>query len=300
MPLILITGYPSSGKTHRARQLHDFFTTKIQANARSTTPDPRLARLQAHHISDQTLNLSRHVYQDDRREKDARAAEISAVKRHIGKDDVVIADGLNYIKGFRYQLYCEAKAAATPSCVVHVGTPVDTCRDINTRLLADHDRDGGYPPDIFDALIFRYEEPNGMTRWDSPLFTVLHDDAAPPLDDIWETMIGSEGKSKVIKPHRTTVTHHAPNPNYLYELDRVTQEIVATILSYQKDHEGEGGGTMNVQNSDAQILLPGTTMSVPQLQRIRRQFITMNRQHTLDLSRITDLFVDYLNASLER
>ena len=25
---------------------------------------------------------------------------------------------MNYIKGFRYQLYCEAKALGTPSCVV--------------------------------------------------------------------------------------------------------------------------------------------------------------------------------------
>jgi tRNA uridine 5-carbamoylmethylation protein Kti12 len=43
---------------------------------------------------------------------------MSAVKRLLGRDDIVIADGLNYIKGFRYQLYCEAKALQTPSCVV--------------------------------------------------------------------------------------------------------------------------------------------------------------------------------------
>lgn len=36
----------------------------------------------------------------------------------LGKDSIVIADGLNYIKGFRYQLYCESKASETPSCVV--------------------------------------------------------------------------------------------------------------------------------------------------------------------------------------
>lgn len=58
------------------------------------------------------------MYREARSEKDARATFYSAVKRALGKDSIVIADGLNYIKGFRYQLYCEAKATQTPSCVV--------------------------------------------------------------------------------------------------------------------------------------------------------------------------------------
>lgn len=70
------------------------------------------------HIDDQFLGLGRDVYRDARTEKDARASEYSAVKRALGKDSIVVADGLNYIKGFRYQLYCEAKAVQTPSCVV--------------------------------------------------------------------------------------------------------------------------------------------------------------------------------------
>lgn len=45
-----------------------------------------------------------------------------------------------------------------------------------------------------------------MTRWDSPLFTVPYDDEKPPFDDIWETLVGSEGKAKTVKPNRATVT----------------------------------------------------------------------------------------------
>ena len=88
---------------------------------------------------------------------------------------------------------------------IHVGTAVSTCRDVNTRLLADASGDGGYAEDIFENLVFRYEEPNGMTRWDSPLFTVLYDDATPPLDEIWEALIGSDGKVKTAKPNQATV-----------------------------------------------------------------------------------------------
>lgn len=58
------------------------------------------------------------MYREARTEKDARAAEYSAVKRALDRDTIVVADGLNYIKGFRYQLYCEAKAVQTLSCVV--------------------------------------------------------------------------------------------------------------------------------------------------------------------------------------
>ena len=108
-----MSGYPCSGKTYRSEQLVRFFESKI-----NSTSDPRSDRLSVCHINDETLGVNRDVYREARSEKDARAAEYSAAKRALGRDTIVIADGLNYIKGFRYQLYCEAKALQTPSCVV--------------------------------------------------------------------------------------------------------------------------------------------------------------------------------------
>jgi len=52
-------------------------------------------------------------------EKKSRGTLISVVERLISKDDLIIADGMNYIKGFRYQLYCIARAIGTPHCVVY-------------------------------------------------------------------------------------------------------------------------------------------------------------------------------------
>ena len=43
---------------------------------------------------------------------------MSSVERLLNKDTVVIADAMNYIKGFRYQLYCVAKSLRTPHCIV--------------------------------------------------------------------------------------------------------------------------------------------------------------------------------------
>jgi len=60
-------------------------------------------------------------------EKKSRGTLISAVERLISKDDLIIVDGMNYIKGFRYQLYCIARAVGTPHCVV--------CKEFNSHFL---------------------------------------------------------------------------------------------------------------------------------------------------------------------
>ena len=88
------------------------------------------------------------------------------------------------------------------SLEVHVGVQKDH-RMINARLLEKEE--GGYQTELFEDLIRRYEEPNAMTRWDNPLFTVPYEDEAPLCELIWEAIIGSEGKAKVVKPNQATV-----------------------------------------------------------------------------------------------
>lgn len=204
---------------------------------------------------------------------------------------------MNYIKGFRYQLYCEAKALQTPSCVVHVGVPAAKCRELNTTALETGT--GGYEAEIFENLVFRYEEPNGMTRWDSPLFTVPFDDEGPPCEAIWEALIGSDGKAKVVRPNAATVLKPASEQDYLYELDKTTSEVVASLTQWQQDHIGEGGGEVRIGGSERSVRLPVMMPSLPQLQRLRRQYINLNRQHSLGKSRIRELFVDYLNDAFQ-
>ncbi|MCJ1418491.1 hypothetical protein MMC32_004839 [Xylographa parallela] len=292
MPLILLSGYPSAGKTYRAQQLHSDFIARIASSS-----NPRHTRFTVVQINDQSLGLSRDLYRDAKTEKDARATAYSAVKRALGKECIVLCDGLNYIKGFRYQMYCEAKAVGTGSCVVHVGTPISKCREINARLLTDSVEDGGYAEDVFENLVFRYEEPNGMARWDSPLFTVPYDDETPPFEAIWEAMVGSESKAKVVKPNLATVLSPAMESDYLYELDKTTQEILQTVLTWQTDHPGESGGAINL--TEGTLELPTHPLSLPQLQRLRRQYLGLNRQRTLAKNRIRENFVAYLNNSFQ-
>ena len=115
-------------------------------------------------------------------------------------------------------------APVLTSAEVHIGTPADLCRKWNNERRAKNEGDNkcefyiipvegekharqfmcppAYPEDVIDNLIFRYEEPNGMTRWDSPLFTVPYMDKTPDLDAIWEACLG---RDVVVKPNQATV-----------------------------------------------------------------------------------------------
>ena len=89
----------------------------------------------------------------------------------------------------------------------------------------------------------------------------------------------------------------ATESDYLYELDKITQEVLSTILAWQKDHPGEGGQEITLAEGNI-VELPATPVSLPQLQRIRRQFISLNRQNKSPKLRIRTSFVEYLNSSL--
>ncbi|RPA84569.1 chromatin associated protein KTI12 [Ascobolus immersus RN42] len=286
----MICGLPSSGKTTRAKQIQKFFEDRIAA-AKLETDDKdsqRIARFKVHYFSDETLGLEKEMYRDAKREKMLRAAQYSAAKRALGKEDVVIADFPNYIKGYRYQLYCEAKSYLTPSCVVHVGAPADKCEEWNNAR-PESER---YADDLLKDLIFRFEEPNGMTRWDSPLFTVPYVDDEPEMEGIWEAMMGK----KKVRPNQATVLKSATDSDYLHNLDKYTQEVVAAVMRYQGG--GRIGGDVTVEGSEAPVTLPEKTVPGKQFQTLRRQFINLQRQNPIHKDRLKSVFVDFLNEQL--
>lgn len=327
--LIIITGYPSSGKTHRASQLSTYFTSLENA-------------LRVHHITDTSLAIPHTVYDLDTKgvnertanasEKDARAKVFAEVKRHLSAKDIVICDAAagNYIKGWRYQLFCEAKHMRTPCCVVHVGTPIETARVINEERLrlreVGETKEGeeAYEPETWENLVFRYEEPNGMVRWDSPLFTVGWDDEAPQFEEIKNAILGGQ----VVRPNAATVEIKQTEEGFLYRLDKETQAVVSKVLEWTKDHEGEEGGVIDMED-DAQkqerlkkkgskqkpkshydeeeaeeegltLQLPQKKLGVPVLQRLRRQYIQLQRMQPTESRRIKEGFVAFLNQSFDK
>jgi Chromatin associated protein KTI12 len=71
---------------------------------------PYPSPLHAFHSPDNVL--------DSHSEKPARAALFAAMQRQMGRDTILIVDALNYIKGFRYQLYCAAREFKLRVCTV--------------------------------------------------------------------------------------------------------------------------------------------------------------------------------------
>ena len=305
-----------------------------------------------HLISDESLSIPRSVYDLSRvpeharsanaAEKDARAAIYGAVKRALSGKDIVVLDGLNYIKGWRYQLFCEAKGVRTGCCVLQVGCGVERARGINERRLRrrggvqkmEPEREGEsageekpegevgdngdeedtaepYESENWENLVFRYEEPNPMTRWDSPLFALVWEDgperAREVYDSIWEALAG-EGK-KVVKPNQATVQRgRDASGDYLYVLDKETQDIVKAVLEGQGE---DGGGEVRIGRGggedDLVVELPGEKVGFPRLQRLRRAFVGLTRGGIglegvggLGAARIRESFVGYLNDAFER
>ncbi|CAK7269734.1 kti12, chromatin associated [Sporothrix epigloea] len=339
MPLIILSGLPTSGKSTRAKQLYDYLAERLAIGSPQSTPSATAPTYRLHLISDDALSISRAVYDlsalpahtrsANASEKDARAAIYGAVKRVLSPRDIVVLDGLNYIKGWRYQLACEAKNFRTPSVVLQIGCSVDQARAVNEERLQRLAGDGAdktdgaeaYPEAYsvanWDNLVFRYEEPNPMTRWDSPLFALTWDDdeaqTRAVFDKLWEAMAG-EGR-KEVRPNQVAVQRgNEGGGDYLYMLDRETQDVVKRILDAQKEPAG-GNGTVHIPRrgngaagDDAVVVeLPGKTVGLAQLQRLRRAFMGLNRGGIglesaggLTGARIRESFVGYLNDAFEK
>lgn len=266
-----------------------------------------------------------HTRSANASEKDARASIYGAVKRVLSDKDIVILDGLNYIKGWRYQLHCEAKAVRTPSCILQIGCSKERAQQVNEdrlqRSQATVDQDGTdapsdtaepYEPANWENLVFRHEEPNPMTRWDSPLFTAIWEDdeeqVKKTFDSLWEAVAGDS--RKIIRPNQATEPRgRDASGDYLYVLDRETQDIVKRILDKQGD---DGGGEVKVPLSssgkkDLVVELPAARkIGLPELQRHRRAFMALNRGG-IGLEKVTNMaadtlresFVNYLNNAFE-
>ncbi|KAI8967629.1 chromatin associated protein KTI12-domain-containing protein [Mycotypha africana] len=246
MPLIIVTGFPSSGKTTRVNEIKEYLQKKIQEEKK---------QLRVHVIDDGSLHVTKDAY-----------------------------------KGYRYQMYCVARAIGTPSCCVHMGTPVEVAKDWNTSRGEE-----GYDGQIFDELVSRYEEPDERNKWESPLFTIIYDDKELPLDKIWDALINKQAKP----PNKSTVSKPVSATNYVYELDKATLEIINAFVERQKEL-GPGGMPMTVPRSETKVVNPPRTVTLSELRRLRKQFINFNKLNTtIDVDRLGDVFVTFLNSSLE-
>jgi protein KTI12 len=318
MALVTITGLPCSGKSRRALEIKQYF-------------ESQQSQLEIIILSDHTLNIDPTVYDglfeflslgikcthhptDSRSEKPARAALFSAVQRHLNENTILIVDAPNYIKGFRYQMYCAARELKLRVCTVRlvfslpIGPPSltsylpsqvyvlatpDSCKQWNTTRT-----DGrAYTPETsvlpesfpesliiliinnlfksLENLIARYEEPSSMVRWDSPLFTVPWSEPDVPGAQIWDAIT-----TATVKPPNagTQAVPKAPT-DALRALEQSTSSVISAIMNEQAASGALGGPTnLSLPSTSIRITLPARTITLSELHRLKRQFVSVHKK----------------------
>ncbi|KAK2467762.1 hypothetical protein APHAL10511_000057 [Amanita phalloides] len=266
MALITVAGLPCSGKSTRVIQLKAYLESRMSAQSY----DGPLRKILV--LSDDTLGIDRSVYDDSRSEKAARATLFSTTQRNLAADTVLVLDSMNYIKGFRYQLYCAAREAKLRCCTLYVAASQEQCYPWNEQRLQNQ----SYSSETLKNLVLRFEEPSSMVRWDSPLFTVMWSDEYVPYENIWNAI--TEGNVKL--PSTGTVAVAKAPTNALHILENTTTGLINAIIASQTS-AGASGGAMSLPLSTSQntlITLPERNVTLAELQRVKRQFIMLHKK----------------------
>ncbi|KAG5716758.1 Protein kti12 [Termitomyces sp. T112] len=266
MALVTISGFPCCGKTKRAEEIRAVLQGYLQ-DEKYHGPISKVVVL-----SDDVLNINRSSYNDSRSEKPARGALFTAMQRQMALDTILIVDGLNYIKGFRYQMYCAAREMKLRVCTVYVVALKEQCREWNATRQDRH----AYSPETLENLIFRYEEPSSMVRWDSPLFTILWDENAPPMSQIWDALT----KGNIKPPNSGTLSVAKAPTDALQALEQTAAAIVSAIIADQTGLGGQQSLSLATLSGmlKISITLPTRIITLSELQRLKRQFVMVHKK----------------------
>jgi protein KTI12 len=204
-------------------------------------------------------------------------------------DTILIVDSLNYIKGFRYQIYCAARELKLRTCTVFVVASPDLCREWN----ASRQTSTAYDSTTLENLLVRFEEPSSMVRWDTPLFTIMWNDEDIPGIGIWEAI--TQGSLK--PPNSGTLAVAKAPADALNILEKTTTAIISTIVSNSFQ---SGGGSIPIsicRNVKQFITLPPRNITLSELQRLKRQFVIVHRK-VITLGTIERGTVDWEEESI--
>lgn len=164
----------------------------------------------------------------------------------------------------------------------------------------------------------RYEKPNSKNRWDSPLFSVKPSGDLP-LQELLDFVLAKSTVTQTMAtqyvrppswkdpilfrliPRFSVSQSKIQDTNFLYDLDKTTQEVVTAILEGQKS--SMIGDEIAIPNASKKLkLLRQVTLA--ELRRIRKQYLTLTTQLTATKASydrqvdVYDAFVDYMNHSL--
>lgn len=249
MPTLVITGHPCSGKTSFARVLaarallhpsHAVTSTTI-LNEESACPGRSKSDCYATSAAEK---ITREALKSEFGRCCTKSGTVlegggSSTKKDGHNKRLVILDSLNYIKGYRYEAHCIAKAAGERHGVVWVLNDPEVCVKWNkTRRekgqKAAEAADWYREDSLIEELMKRYEPPDQRNRWDKPLYKA----------DIASTRAGEatarfdRGDSAGIVLEETSTA--AVLSRSLYDMHSLKEAIGSTDDSKREDDSNHG------------------------------------------------------------
>ncbi|KAK8957629.1 hypothetical protein KSP39_PZI000350 [Platanthera zijinensis] len=244
-------------------------------------------------------------------EKNLRGVLRSEIDRSLSKDNITIVDSLNNIKGYRYELWCLARAAGIRYCVIYCDTEEKCCREWNNKRAESVE--SSYNTKIFDDLVRRFERPDRRNRWDYPLFELFPsrdtvEQSSPVISDAVSYLtrkVDSKRRDvRILQPTIATQNVRTAEANSLYELDKAAQEVINAFLEAQSQALGGSSGKISIGQKFPTINVE-RRVGLPELGSLRRTFLKLTGQASLsgpppptDADAAKRMFVDYLNREM--
>lgn len=236
------------------------------------------------------------LYRSANEEKKTRARLRAVTERALNGRTIVICDSLNYIKGFRYEMYCVAKTTGTRYCVVFCDQPAEASKKWDAER-GERGEDC-YGAELCDALIRRFETPVERNRWDSPLHRINI------TDEGWEASLEAARNSVLrssmkLVPTMATRIPEKLGADVLGLLDRLTREAETAII--EELQAGKGIGQKIQVPGGTKVLRLERKPRVAELRNMRRSYLGLARMHPPQgkgRQGLVDEYVEYLNAQL--
>lgn len=319
--LVLMCGVPASGKTTVARRLQALLEADNRPVTIVSDGDTALSSTAATatHASEHGPSQSRHaLYANAHCEKQTRARLRALAERALWQPGhVVIVDSLNYIKGFRYELYCVAKTANSSYVVIHTTATDSICqaRDAarqQKRRRQQHeqhvDNDGNgdgngdeengdhgegddneednWGEKLLLELTSRFEAPRATNRWDRPLFTIdtttrkMTPEDDPERDQTLHTIVDTLKSPTAARLHATMATReqNAPAADAVADIDAATRAAESVLLGRLRRGDVGIGDSVRIPNASLPIRLQRKPRAT-ELRDMRRAFLNYSRLH---------------------
>jgi len=260
MSVILLSGVPGSGKSTLAE------------NLKMKIDQAGMDCVIVHEPS-----VEDGAFSSSKAETLARSDFKAAVQRELSNKRIVIADGMNFIKGFRYELFCFAREAGLGWCVAFCDVDDETARIRSLERYKDEKR--------LIHLIGRMERPSERNKWDCPLFLVKDPNDPEIIQRIFDQCHSKS--SKLIPKKATSGITTAANVND--QIDQKINEFCSELVRIQSTVPiGSRVTICGAVFEIKRIFNPG------QLKRARREFASRARGLS-DNENITQVFADGLS-----